>query len=271
MLLQNKNALIYGGGGAIGGAVARVFAREGAKVFIAGRTQARLDAVAADIKKMSGVVETAIVDAFDQNAVEKHVSSVATKAGSIDIALNAVSVMHDQGTLVADLSLDDFMKPIDGFLRTLFITSKAVIPYMGGKRSGMILTLSTPGSKEAAAGVSGYCVTCAGKEAFSRVLAAELAPKNIRVVCLRPHAISDAPEAGSYTKDLFKTMDAYKEEAGGKPVKEWLQNSPMAQSTLLKRLPTLSEVAETAAFLASDKAGAMTGTVANLSCGSIVD
>jgi NAD(P)-dependent dehydrogenase (short-subunit alcohol dehydrogenase family) len=271
MLLKNKNAVIYGGSGAIGGAVARVFAREGAKVFIAGRTQGKLDVIAADITKAGGTVETAIVDAFDQKAVEKHANMVASKAGSIDIALNAVSVMHDQGTMVADLSLDDFMKPIDGFLRTLFITSKSVIPHMGGKRPGVILTLSTPGSKEAAPGVSGYCVTCAGKEAFSRVLAAELAPKNIRVVCLRPHAISDAPEAGSYTKDLFKTMDAYKEAADGKPVKEWLKSSPMAQSTLLKRLPTLYEVAETAAFLVSDKAGAMTGTVANLSCGSLVD
>jgi NAD(P)-dependent dehydrogenase (short-subunit alcohol dehydrogenase family) len=102
-------------------------------------------------------------------------------------------------------------------------------------------------------------------------LAAELAPKNIRVTCLRPIAIADAPAAGSYTKDLFKTQISYKESADGKPVGEWLPSSEMAQSTLLKRLPTLAEVAETAAFLASDRAGAMTGTVANLSCGSVVD
>lgn len=271
MLLKNKNAVIYGGGGAIGGAVARVFAREGARVFIAGRTQAKLDTVAADITAAGGTVETAQVDAFDQRSVEKHAETIASKAGGIDIALNAVSVMHDQGTMLVDLSLDEFMRPIDGFLRTLFITSKAVIRHMGGKRPGVILTLSTPGSKEAAPGVLGYCVTCAGKEAFSRVLAAELAPKNIRVICLRPHAISDAPSAGSYTKDLFKTLIGYKETAGGQPVEKWIQGSEMAQSTLLNRLPTLSEVAETAAFLASDRAGAMTGAVANLSCGAVID
>jgi NAD(P)-dependent dehydrogenase (short-subunit alcohol dehydrogenase family) len=271
MLLQNKNAVIYGGGGAIGGAVARVFAREGARVFIAGRTQAKLDAVAADITAMGATVETAQVDAFDLRAVEKHTNAIAAKAGSIDVALNAVSVMHDQGTMLVDLSLDEFMRPIDGFLRTLFITSKAVARYMGGKRPGVILTLSTPGSKEAAPGVLGYCVTCAGKEAFSRVLAAELAPRNIRVICLRPHAISDAPAAGSYTKDLFKTQIGYKETGSGEPVEKWIQRSEMAQSTLLKRLPTLSEVAETAAFLASDRAGAMTGAVVNLSCGAQVD
>lgn len=271
MLLKNKNAVIYGGSGAIGGAVARVFAREGARVFIAGRTQAKLDAVAADITAAGGVVETAQVDAFDQQAVERHADAIAAKTGGIDIALNAVSVMHDQGTMLADLSLDQFMQPINGFLQTLFITSKAVQRHMGGKRPGVILTLSTPGSKMAAPGVLGYSVTCAGKEAFSRVLAAELAPRNIRVICIRPHAIADAPAAGSYTKELFETLNWYKDTANGMPVEEWLSGSAMAESTMLKRLPTLSEVAETAAFLASDRAGAMTGAVVNLSCGSLVD
>jgi len=271
MLLKNKTAVIYGGSGAIGGAVARVFAREGAKVFIVGQTQEKLDAVAADIKAAGGIVETARVDAFDQQAVEKHAREIAEKAGGIDIAMNAVSVMHDQGTFLSDLSLEEFMRPVDGFLRTLFITSKAVAPHMGGNRPGVILTLSTPGSKMPAAGVLGHCVTCAGTEAFSRVLAAELAPQNIRVVCLRSHAIADAPAAGSYTNEVFKTQAPYKEAQGNPTVAEWLPDSPMAQSTLLKRLPMLYEVAETAAFLASDKAGAMTGAVANLSCGSLVD
>jgi NAD(P)-dependent dehydrogenase (short-subunit alcohol dehydrogenase family) len=260
MLLENRNAVIYGGGGAIGGAVARVFAREGARVFLAARTQSKLDAVATDIAAAGGQAETAQLDVFDQRAVGRHADAVAAKAGSIDIALNAVSIMHDQGTRLADLSLDEFMRPIDGCLRTLFITSQAVARHMGGKggRPGVILTLSEPGSKLALPGLLGHSASGAAREAFSRVLAAELAPKNIRVICIRPHAISDAPAAGSYTKELF-----------GEPLEEAL--SGMAQGTLLKRLPTLSEVAETAAFLASDRAGAMTGTVVNLSAGALVD
>jgi NAD(P)-dependent dehydrogenase (short-subunit alcohol dehydrogenase family) len=113
MLLANKNAVIYGGSGAIGGAVARVFAREGAKVFIAGRTQAKLDAVARDIAAEGGIIETAQVDVLDERAVEKHAGAVAATAGGIDIALNAVSFMHDQGILLANLSLETFMHPID--------------------------------------------------------------------------------------------------------------------------------------------------------------
>jgi NAD(P)-dependent dehydrogenase (short-subunit alcohol dehydrogenase family) len=265
VLLQDRTAVIYGGGGAIGGAVARVFAREGARLYLAGRTQERLDAVAADIAAAGGVAETAHVDAFNQREVEKHAAAVAAKAGGIDIALNAISVMHDQGTLLADLSLEEFMRPIDGFLRTLFITSKAVARHMGRERPGVILIMSEPGSKLAAAGILGHAVSSAGKEAFSRVLAAELAPSNIRVVCIRPHAIADAPASGSYTNDLFKPM------AAGRSVQEWLPDSDMARGTMLGRLPMLSEVAETAAFLASDRAGAMTGTVANLTGGAIVD
>jgi len=66
MLLENKNAVIYGGGGSIGGAVARAFAREGAKVFLAGRTLATIDAVAEEISASGGVAETAQVDALDE-------------------------------------------------------------------------------------------------------------------------------------------------------------------------------------------------------------
>jgi NAD(P)-dependent dehydrogenase (short-subunit alcohol dehydrogenase family) len=267
LLLENKNAVIYGGGGAIGGAIARVFAREGARVFIAGRTQAKLDAVARDIAATGGTVETAQVDVLNQQAVEKHADAIAATAGSIDIALNAVSVMHDQGTLLADLSLEEFMRPIDGFLRTLFITSKAVARHMGRERPGVILTLSEPGSKLAVAGILGHSVSAAGKEAFSRILAAELAPSNVRVIGIRPHAVVDAPAAGSYTKDLFKQAAA----AAGQSVQELLEGGGMVQGTLLKRLPTLAEIAETAAFLASDRSGAMTGTIANLSAGALVD
>jgi NAD(P)-dependent dehydrogenase (short-subunit alcohol dehydrogenase family) len=267
LLLDGKNAVVYGGGGAIGGAVARVFAREGARVFLAGRTQARLDAVAHDITAAGGTVETAQVDVLDQQAVEKHADDIAARAGGIDVALNAVSVMHDQGTPLADLSLEEFMRPVDGFLRTLFITSKAVARHMGGGRPGVILTLSEPGSKLAVGGILGHSVSAAGKEAFSRVLAAELAPANVRVICIRPHAVVDGPAAGSYTKDLFAPMAA----AGGQSVEEMLTDGGMVDGTLLKRLPTLCEIAETAAFLASDRAGAMTGTVANLSAGALVD
>jgi 3-oxoacyl-[acyl-carrier protein] reductase len=130
---------------------------------------------------------------------------------------------------------------------------------------GAILTISTPGSRMAGTGFLGYGVTCAAVEAFTRFLAAELGPSGIRVNCLRPHAIPEATAKGSHSRDVFGPVA----QRAGTTVEAMLASA--ATATLLKRLPTLEEVADAAAFLASDRAGAMTGAIANLSCGALVD
>src|SRR5271165_6625086 len=109
MLLEQKVAIIYGGGGAIGGAVARAFAREGAIVYLAGRTLAKLEAVAGQIRATGGVVETAELDALDETAVDRYVDTVAAQAGRIDISFNLISHADVQGTSLAELTIDDFL------------------------------------------------------------------------------------------------------------------------------------------------------------------
>lgn len=265
MLLEGRTAIVYGGGGAIGGAAARVFAREGAKVFLAGRTVEKLDAVARDIEAQGGAADTAVVDVLDQQAVVRHAAMVAERAGTIDIALNAVGIAHVQGTLLADLSVDDFIHPIESYARAVFITAKAVARFMARQGSGVILTMSTPGSRLPGTGYLGYGAACAAKEAMTRLLAAELAADGIRVVCLQPHAIPEALARGSHSEKVFRPIA----DGAGLTVEQMLAGA--AGATLLKRLPTLGEVAEVAAFMASDRAGAMTGTVANMTCGALVD
>ena len=264
-ILENKTALIHGAGGAIGGAVARAFARQGAKVFLAGRTLAKLDAVAKDVSAAGGMAETAQVDALDEPAVNAHANAVAAKSGRIDIALNAVGIKHVQGTPFAELSLEEYALPITGYTRTNFITAKAAARHMIKAGRGVILTLSTPGSRMAGTGFLGYGVTCAAVEAFTRLLAAELGPSGIRVNCLRPHAIPEAAAKGSHSRDVFRPVA----ERAGITVEAMLAQA--AATTLLKRLPTLDEVANAAVFLASDQASAMTAAIANLSCGTLVD
>ncbi len=100
---------------------------------------------------------------------------------------------------------------------------------------------------------------------MTRHLAGELGPSGIRVICLRSHAIPDAAAMGSHSRDIFRLVA----ERAGTTIGEVLAGA--VGGTLLKRLPTLAEVANTAAFMASDQASAMTGTVANLTCGSLVD
>lgn len=265
MLLQNKTAIVYGGGGAIGGAAARAFAREGAKVFLAGRSPEKMHAVARDIAELGGTAEVAVVDASDEHSVERHAEAVAAQADGIDIALNAVGIFHVQGRLLAELPVEDFMLPIDAYARTIFITAKTVSRFMARKGSGVILVMSTPGSRLAGTGYLGYGTACAAKEGMARLLAAELAPAGIRVACLRSHAIPEASAKGSHSEKVFRPIA----EQAGVTVGEMLQGA--AEGTLLKRLPTLEHVAETAVFMASDRAGAMTGVVVNLSCGAVVD
>jgi 3-oxoacyl-[acyl-carrier protein] reductase len=129
----------------------------------------------------------------------------------------------------------------------------------------VILTLSTPGARLPGPGYMGNCVASSAIEAMSRHLAGELGAQGIRVVCIRPHAIPEALTAGSHTRQVFGPMA----ERAGVTIDRMLAGA--ASGTLLKRLPTLDQVANTAVFLASDSAGAITGTVANLSCGFLVD
>jgi 3-oxoacyl-[acyl-carrier protein] reductase len=262
MMLENKTAVIYGGGGAIGGVVARAFADAGARVYLAGRSRTRLDKVASDIGTAAGVAE---VDALDESAVADHADSVAADAGGIDIALNAVSFPFVHDTPFAELAVEEVMHPIDAFLRTNLITTKAVARHMTARRSGTILTLSSGASRVVAPGNLGYGTTCAAIETVTQRLAVELGPNGVRVVCLRPHLISDAPSNGSYTAELVGRRAA----AAGVSVEQWLVQWP-ENVTLLGRLPTLTQVADAAVFLASDRAAATTGAVIDLTCGNAV-
>jgi NAD(P)-dependent dehydrogenase (short-subunit alcohol dehydrogenase family) len=261
MRLAGKTAIIHGGGGAIGGAVARAFARDGARVFLAGRTAAKLDLTAAAI---GGDAEVAVVDALDQRAVDAHADAVAAKAGGIDIVMNAVGIHHVQGVVFAELSLDDYAWPITAYTRTLFITAQAAARHMVPRGRGVILSLSTPGSRLAGPGYMGYGVACAAKEAITRQLAGELGPQGIRAVCLMSHAIPETLAAGSHARDVF----APSAERAGMTVEAMVAGA--AGATLLQRLPTLQQIADAAAFAASDEGAALTGTVLNLTCGAIV-
>ncbi|MFF2371360.1 SDR family NAD(P)-dependent oxidoreductase [Agromyces sp. NPDC058110] len=263
MLLEGKVAVIHGGGGSIGSTTARVFAREGARLHLAGRSLPRLEAAASAIRELGGEVSIAVVDAMDQAAVDAHADDVLAREGRIDVALNAVGFDHVQGLAIADTSLDDYLHPITGYLRTNFVTAKAASRIMSAQGSGVILTISTPGARLTGRGLIGNAAQSAGLEGFSRALAGELGPAGVRVVCVRPHAFRDASD--SYTLDMFGRIA----DAGGTSLDDWW--SGLASTTLLGRLPAVDEVAEYLAFAASDRAASMTGVVSNLTAGALVD
>ena len=258
MLLEEKNTVIYGAGGAIGGAVARTFAQEGAKVFLAGRTLARLDAVAEEIRSAGGVAETAQVDALDERAVDEHADSVAAEAGSIEVSFNAISIRDVQLTPLVEMSREDFMGPIVTGTTTHLLTARAAARHMVRRGSGVILTLSSSAVRAFAPGVhiGGFGIAGTAIEALTKQLAAELGPRGIRAVCLRPEGMPESWE-GVSTED----WSAPPEEV----------EAALKARSLLGRVTTLDDVGNAAAFLASDLAGATTGTVFNLTSGTVVD
>jgi 3-oxoacyl-[acyl-carrier protein] reductase len=261
-MLEGKTAVIYGGGGAIGGAVARAFAAAGAHVHLAGRSTARLEAVAS---RIGDAAEVAELDILDEHAVVAHADAVVAGAGAIDIAVNAVSFPYAQGTLLGGLAVEEVMHPIDAFLRGNLITVKATARHMAARGSGAILTFSTAGSRFARPGNLGFGTTCAAIEQMTQRLAAELGPHGVRIVCLRPTAVADAASNGSYTGEVLAPVAA----AAGMSVEQMLAQWGK-DGTLLVRLPTLAQVADAAVFLASDRAGAITGAVTDLTSGNAV-
>ena len=262
-MLKNKVAVIYGAGGAIGGAVARAFAREGARVFLTGRLRAPVEAVAKDVVSASGAAEAAEVDALDEKAIDKHLQSVISKAGRVDISFNAVGIPDTKtlGVPLAELELELFSLPLMSYATSYFLTARLAARRMVANKSGVIMTVSATHSREGIPLVGGYGPAQAVKEALTRNLSAELAPHGIRVVGLRPNAM---PE----TRTIKNAWEP-RAKATGMTWEQWQQM--LASRTHGKRLMTLEETANVAAFMASDQASGMTGTTVNLTMGRVDD
>jgi NAD(P)-dependent dehydrogenase (short-subunit alcohol dehydrogenase family) len=262
-MLNDKVAVIYGAAGGTGSAVARAFASEGAKVFLTGRKLAPVDEVASDIASAGGSAEAAEVDALDERALDAHLQSVIDKAGRVDISFNAIGIPNAEivGTPLLDLDLEHFSLPLTTYATSYFLTARLAARRMVPNGSGVIMTVTALHSRTGLPLVGGYGPAQAAKEALTRDLSAELAPHGVRVVGLRPQGM---PE----TRTI---RDAYepRAKATGMTWEQWQEL--LASRTHPRRLMTVEEMANVAAFMASDKASGMTGTIVNLTMGSLDD
>jgi 3-oxoacyl-[acyl-carrier protein] reductase len=251
MLLQDKNAVVYGGGGSIGGAAARAFAREGARVFLAGRTQAKLDAVAGDIRQAGGVAETAQVDALDEKAVDEHADAVAAQAGSLDISFNLIAHPYTHGTPMFEMDVDDFAAPVETAVRTTFLTWRAAARHMIKQGSGVLLVFGGDGDPMRDYYLGGTQVAFTALESMRRQLSAEAGRHGIRVVTLRTGGVPEAmPEDSEVRDSIIEATE---------------------QATMLGRAATLADVGNAAALAASHWGRTMTAATINVSCGALVD
>jgi 3-oxoacyl-[acyl-carrier protein] reductase len=260
VLLQSKTAVVYGGAGTVGRTVAGAFAREGAKVFLAGRTLATLEAVAGEIRAAGGEAESAQVDALNPEAVDAHTDAIAKTTGRIDISFNAIGHGDVHGMPIVEMPFEDFVRPIEIAVKSQYLTARAAAPHMSAQGSGVIMAITATTARLAVPEVGGTGVAFDAIESLCRQLAGELGPRGIRVAWLRttglPEALADI--------DLFPAYGTGSEGMTRDELITWLKSK-----TMLNRLVSLTEVGSMAAFLASDRASSITGCAMNLSCGSV--
>ena len=249
MLLEDKVAVIYGAGGPIGGAVARAFAREGARVYLSGRTREKLDEVADAIRSSGGQAATEVVDAVDERAVDSYVDAVVDDAGRLDISFNLISYGDVQQPLT-EISVDDFLQPITTAMRTHFLTGRAAARHMIPRRSGVILAFGG-GGPQTLPGLGGFKIALDALEGLRRQWAVELGPHDIRVVTLTTGGVPETlPEGFAGRAQIVASLE---------------------HMALLNRTAMLADVGNVAAFVASDQARTITASAVNISCGAIIE
>lgn len=261
MILKDKIAIIYGATGSVGTAVSIKFASEGAKVILVARDKKKLKDLSDIIGSTGGHCHSYSLNAMEKNEVEDHLNLIKEKFSRIDISINLISISDVQGIPLFEISLADFLSPLQAAMQTQFVTGIAAAKIMSVQGGGVILMLTAQASKLPYINTGGFGIACAAMEAFTRQLAKESGDKGVRVICLRS---SGSPDAKG-VDDVF-TLHAKNEGISRKKFED-----RFAQRTMLKRLPLLNEVANTAAIMASDYSSSITAAIVNLTCGEIAD
>ena len=258
--LENKVAVVYGDGG-VGGVIAKAFAREGANVFLTGRTLKKLNAIADDIAAGGGTIETATLDALDEQAVEEHMRETVKKAGRVDISFNAIGISQKgiQGIPLTELSVENFSLPIKTYTQSHFVTAKAAARRMVKQGQGVIILHTPNASRISAPFVGGMIPAWAAMEALCRSLSLECAQYGVRAVCLFTTGIRE-------TALIDEVWDIHG-KANGITLEQF--HSVMEGMTHRRQLTTIEELTNAAIFVASDEGSGITGTIFNLTAGMV--
>lgn len=263
-LLKGKNAVIFGGGGSIGAAVANEFAAEGAQVFLAGRTKSNLEPIAKQISNRGGQVHTAVVDSLDDQTVNDYMNDLARHFTSIDVVLDATGPLakeYGNTKLAVDLPIDEFLVPLQTVVRSRFITSRAAARQMIRQRSGVIIMVTGSPARPHVPGATAIGAAFAALENLTQNLAFEVSPSGVRVVCLRTTANVDSRTIKDTADSIAAQLNVPKDQA--------IQQ--MAQYNFLKVPASVQDTANAAVLIASDRARMLTGTVVNATAGAALD
>jgi len=256
-LLQNKVALITGSGRGIGQATAKLFALQGARVFLTARTESQLAATAEEIAAAGGIAAFVTADLAHEADCTRVVATAREKLGRIDILVNNAG-HYGPVVPVEEYPLEEFDKVIALHLRAAFILSKLVLPEMYARKSGVILNISSLSAKAAFAWGSAYAAAKAGLLGLTRIMAAEAARQGVRVNAICPGPVTET----EMSKELGKTLAT---KLGVSPEE---QLKGFLNSLLQGRGQTSMEIAQAALFLCSDMSSSMVGQSINVDGGA---
>jgi len=263
-MLQDKSAVVFGAGGSIGAAIAKEFAAEGARVFLAGRTKAGVEAVAKQIIAVGGDARTAVLDVLEDASVSQYIEDVVNQVGRIDIVVDVAGPLakdYGNGKNAVDLSVEEFMVPLATMVRSRFLTARAAARHMIKQHSGVIILVTGSPARGHVAGATAIGAAFGAMENLTENLAFEISPLGVRVVCLRTLANTDSRSIEDTMEFLASQLPITKDQAIAR----------IAQSSLLKVPATVQDTANAAVLIASDRARMLTGTVVNATAGAASD
>jgi NAD(P)-dependent dehydrogenase (short-subunit alcohol dehydrogenase family) len=256
MLLENKVALVTGSGRGIGRAIAQLFAKEGAKVFLSARTEPELTASAEDIAAAGGIAAFITADLTREADCARVIAAAREKFGRVDILVNNAG-HYGPVVPVEEYPLEEFDKVLAVHLRAPFLLSKLVLPEMYERKSGVILNISSLSAKAAYGWGSAYAAAKAGLLGLTRVMAAEAARQGVRVNAICPGPVTETEMSKQLGKTLAERLGVSPEE----------QLKGFLSSLLQGRGQTAMEIAQAALFLCSDLSSAMVGQSINVDGG----
>ncbi len=257
MLLKDQVALITGSGRGIGRAIAQLFSKEGAAVFLTARSEKELATTVAEISAHGGRAAFATADLTHEADCERVVAAAREKFGKVDILVNNAG-HYGPVVPVEEYPLEEFDKVIAVNLRAAFLLSKLVLPEMYARNSGVILNIASLSAKSAFAWGSAYAAAKAGMLGLTRVTAAEAARKGVRVNAICPGPVTETQMSKDLGAELAKKLGVNEEE----------QLAGFLKGLLQGRAQTAAEIAHAALFLCSDQSSAMTGQSINVDGGA---
>jgi len=257
MLLENKVALITGSGRGIGRAMALLFAREGASVFLTARTEKELAAVAAEITGQGGQAGYAVADLSRETDCARVFAEAEEKLGRVDILVNNAG-HYGPVVPVEEYPLEEFDKVLAVHLRAAFHLSKLALPGMYARKSGVILNISSLSAKAAFSWGSAYAAAKAGLLGLTRYMAAEGARNGVRVNAICPGPVTETVMSKELGHTLAQKLHVSPEE----------QLKGFLSSILQGRGQSAMEIAQAALFLCSDRSSAMVGQSINVDGGA---